>query len=323
MYLTQENFEQTLKSSMQKPLFCLFFDQDPSCDSAKTALTSAISDTNEYVSLVMCDLQDRMVQVFASQIQLRTVPTLVVIDQGMPAALLEGQDIITNLQETLNQFIPSAGDLLMREALQAEASGDLSVAVAKASEAFNLDNSNLSYRFIYARMLIGVKNTKAAHELLDNLGREEKQSPEYQQLISALTLAEQAQNSPELLELQAKFEQDDSELLDNLGREEKQSPEYQQLISALTLAEQAQNSPELLELQAKFEQDDSDENAVAYAIALADAGKKEEALNILFAKLKISLAKEEVKKTFMDILSTMDGDPNQSAFRRKLYTIMY
>lgn len=276
MYLTQENFEQTLKSSMQKPLFCLFFDQDPSCDSAKTALTSAISDTNEYVSLVMCDLQDRMVQVFASQIQLRTVPTLVVIDQGMPAALLEGQDIITNLQETLNQFIPSAGDLLMREALQAEVSGDLSVAVAKASEAFNLDNSNLSYRFIYARMLIGVKNTKAAHELLDNL-----------------------------------------------GREEKQSPEYQQLISALTLAEQAQNSPELLELQAKFEQDDSDENAVAYAIALADAGKKEEALNILFAKLKISLAKEEVKKTFMDILSTMDGDPNQSAFRRKLYTIMY
>ena len=276
MYLTQENFEQTLKSSMQKPLFCLFFDQDPSCDSAKTALTSAISDTNEYVSLVMCDLQDRMVQVFASQIQLRTVPTLVVIDQGMPAALLEGQDIITNLQETLNQFIPSAGDILMREALQAEASGDLSVAVAKASEAFNLDNSNLSYRFIYARMLIGVKNTKAAHELLDNL-----------------------------------------------GREEKQSPEYQQLISALTLAEQAQNSPELLELQAKFEQDDSDENAVAYAIALADAGKKEEALNILFAKLKISLAKEEVKKTFMDILSTMDGDPNQSAFRRKLYTIMY
>ena len=276
MYLTQENFEQTLKSSMQKPLFCLFFDQDPYCDSAKTALTSAISDTNEYVSLVMCDLQDRMVQVFASQIQLRTVPTLVVIDQGMPAALLEGQDIITNLQETLNQFIPSAGDLLMREALQAEASGDLSVAVAKASEAFNLDNSNLSYRFIYARMLIGVKNTKAAHELLDNL-----------------------------------------------GREEKQSPEYQQLISALTLAEQAQNSPELLELQAKFEQDDSDENAVAYAIALADAGKKEEALNILFAKLKISLAKEEVKKTFMDILSTMDGDPNQSAFRRKLYTIMY
>ena len=276
MYLTQENFEQTLKSSMQKPLFCLFFDQDPSCDSAKTALTSAISDNNEYVSLVMCDLQDHMVQVFASQIQLRTVPTLVVIDQGMPAALLEGQDIITNLQETLNQFIPSAGDLLMREALQAEASGDLSVAVAKASEAFNLDNSNLSYRFIYARMLIGVKNTKAAHELLDNL-----------------------------------------------GREEKQSPEYQQLISALTLAEQAQNSPELLELQAKFEQDDSDENAVAYAIALADAGKKEEALNILFAKLKISLAKEEVKKTFMDILSTMDGDPNQSAFRRKLYTIMY
>ena len=94
-------------------------------------------------------------------------------------------------------------------------------------------------------------------------------------------------------------------------------------MSALDLAEQAQNSPELLELQAKFEQDPSDENAVAYAVALADAGKKEDALDLLFAKLKESLAKEDVKKTFLDILSTMDGDPNQSAYRRKLYTIMY
>lgn len=276
MYLTQQNFEQVLQSSLDKPLFCLFIDQDPSCDPAKNALTSAISDTNEYVSLVICDLQERCVQMLAAQIGLRSVPTLVVIDQGQPAAILEGQDVVTSLQETLNKFIPSAGDLLMREALQAEAAGDLPAAVAKASEAYGSDNSNLSYRFIYARMLIAVKNTKMAHELLDNL-----------------------------------------------GREEKQSPEYLQLMSALDLAEQAQNSPELLELQAKFEQDPSDDNAVAYAVALSAAGKKEEALTMLFAKLKESLAKDEVKKTFLDILSTMDGDPNQSVFRRKLYTIMY
>lgn len=276
MYLNRENFEQVLKSSLDKPLFCLFFDQDPSCDPAKTALTSAISDNNEFVTLALCDIQDPTMQMFAAQIGLRAVPTLVVIDQGQPAAILEGQDIVSSLQETLNKFMPSASALLMREALESEASGDMPTALAKASEAFADDKDNLSYRFIYARMLIAVKNTKAAHELLDNL-----------------------------------------------GREEKQSPDYLQLMSALDLAEQAQNSPELLELQAKFEQDPSDENAVAYAVALADAGKKEDALDLLFAKLKESLAKEDVKKTFLDILSTMDGDPNQSAYRRKLYTIMY
>lgn len=276
MYLNQNNFEQTLQSSMQKPLFCFFYDADPSCESAKNAVTSAISDNNEYVTLAMCDLQDPMVQAFASKIYLRCIPTLIVIDKGAPVATLEDHQIVTGLQELLNEFIPSAGDLLMRDALQAEAAGDLNTAVAKSLEAFEGDSDNLSYRFICARMLIAVKNTKKAHELLDNL-----------------------------------------------GREEKQTPEYQQLMAALDLAEQAKSSPELLELQSKFEQDDCDENAVAYAIALADAGNKEEALNILFAKLKISLAKEDVKKTFLDILSTMDGDPNQSSFRRKLYTIMY
>ena len=64
------------------------------------------------------------------------------------------------------------------------------------------------------------------------------------------------------------------ELLDDAGREEKSSPEYQQLIAALTLAEQAQNSPALMELKDKFEKDPPDENAVAYAVALAEAGRR-------------------------------------------------
>ena len=98
---------------------------------------------------------------------------------------------------------------------------------------------------------------------------------------------------------------------------------YQQLIAALTLAEQAQNSPALMELKDKFEKDPSDENAVAYAVALAEAGKKEEALEMLFTKLKEDLNKEEVKKTFLDILNTMNGDKAQSRYRRKLYTLMY
>ena len=50
---------------------------------------------------------------------------------------------------------------------------------------------------------------------------------------------------------------------------------------------------------------------------------KEEALALLFAKLKQDLNKEEVKKTFLDILSTMNGDKLQSQYRRKLYTLLH
>lgn len=276
MLVTQDNFQQVLQSSMEKPLFCLFFDDNPDCNQAKTAVTAAISDNNEFVSLGLFDLAEPVSRMLAGQIGLTSVPALVVVDQGQPAAMLEGAEIVSRLQEVLNQFMPSEADNLMREALQAEAAGDLNTASAKAGQAYESDKSNTKYKFIYARMLIALKNTAKAHELLDDA-----------------------------------------------GREEKSSPEYQQLIAALTIAEQAQNSPALLELQDKYEQDPSDVNAVAYAIALSDAGRKADALAILFERLKADINSEEVKKTFLDILSTMNGDKLQSQYRRKLYTLMY
>ena len=276
MLVTDQNFQSVLQSSVQKPLFCLFYDGNEACAAAKNALTAAISDDNEYVTLGLFNLHERSAQMLAGQIGLQQIPTLVVIDQGNPAGLLEGDDIVKNLPELLSQFMPSAGELKMREALQAEAAGDLHTAIAKAAEAYKADSQNLKFKFIYARLLIANKNTALAHELLDNP-----------------------------------------------GREEQSDPEYQQLLAALTLAEQAQNSPALLELKDKYEADPSDDNAIAYAIALSDAGKREEALTLLFALLKQDLGKEQVKKTFLDILSTMDGDKLQNQFRRKLYTLMY
>lgn len=276
MYLNQENAQQILNSSMEKPLFCLFYSEVPECQAAKTALTTAISDTNEFVTLALCNLEDRMCMMLAGQLGLVNMPTLVVIDQGQPAAMVEGGTQITEqLPDLLKQFMPDQSALLMREALQAETAGNLVEAVAKAKEAYT-EQSTLDYKLIYGRLLIKAKNIKAAHELLDNP-----------------------------------------------SREESANQDYQDLLSALDLAEKAQNSPELIELQKKFESEPSDDNAVAYAVALSEAGKKEEALNILFAKLKESLDKDEVKKTFLDILSTMDGDKLQSQFRRKLYTLMY
>lgn len=276
MQLNQANFEEILKSSMNKPLFCLFYNDDEKCQGAKNALTTAISDTNEYVTLALCHLDDAVVQQFAYQLGLTVMPTLVVIDGGQPVAFMEGNDITARLPELLEQFLPSEAENLMREALQAEASGAIAEACTKAASAYALDSTNLKFKHIYVRLLLAMKNTAKARTLLDEA-----------------------------------------------GREEKNSPEYQQLLSALELAEQAQNSPALKELENKYNNDKSDENAVAYAVALADAGKNEEALQILLAKLKEDLNKEEVKKTFLDILSTMDGDKLQSVYRRKLYTLMY
>ena len=64
MIVTQENIEQVFTSSMSKPLFCLFYTDDPTCDTAKNALTTAISDTNEYVTLGLFNLKEEICQGF-------------------------------------------------------------------------------------------------------------------------------------------------------------------------------------------------------------------------------------------------------------------
>ena len=63
--------------------------------------------------------------------------------------------------------------------------------------------------------------------------------------------------------------------------------------------------------------------AVLLAAALSAAGKKQQALELLYAVLKQDLTAAEVKKTFLDILSTMAGDPLQKQYRNKLYTLLY
>ena len=151
------------------------------------------------------------------------------------------------------------------------------VDMQKALSAYEEDSNRMDLKFMLARICIKTKNLEKAHELLDNAGREEQSSQEYKDLISSLTLAEQAADSPQIRDLQEAF---------------------------------AKNPQDM-------------EIAKQLAIALSEGGRHEEALNMLFEILKKDLGNAEIKKTFLDILSTLSGNPLQKTFRRKLYTLMY
>lgn len=278
MKLTEQNAKSVIiDASQEKAVFVYFYMEGAECEAATKALTSAISDDNQYVSLVMANVQEPVANAIAMQLGVRGVPAVFVFQKGRPAAALEGDDIVSRLQETLNKFMPSQTELLLRDALAEEAQGNLSEALTKAASAYKLDNSNLQAKLILARLYIKDKNLVKAHELLDNPGREEQNSQEYKDLVSSLSLADQAAESPALKELQKKH-------ADN--------PDDPEITKSL-------------------------------AAALVDCGKKGEALEMLFSILKSDLSNSDLKKTFIDILNTMAGDPLQGEYRRKLYTIMY
>ena len=278
MRLTEQNVKEVIvDASMKKAVFVYFFMNAPECEAATKAVNAAITDNNEYISLVEADVQEQVSQAVAMQLGLQTVPALIVMQNGRPVDALQGDDIVTKLPETIKKYMPSEAQLLIREANDLEQKGDLQQAVTKAKQAYNLDEKNVEIKLIYARLCIKNKELELAHILLDNAGREEQSMQDYKDLVSALTLAEQAAESPEIKELEAKFNAapDNSEIASN------------------------------------------------YAAALAEAGKKAKALEILFNILKKELSDTNAKKTFLDLLNTMSGDPLQKEYRRKLYTLMY
>ena len=278
MRLTAQNAKEVLiDASMQKPVFVYFYIDGSECAAATTAVQNAIGENNAYVNLVLANVQDEISQAVGMQIGLRGVPALIVFQNGRPADALQGEDVVNKLSETLNKYMPSENDLALRAALEAEAQGDIGTAIAKVSQVYNSDPKNSQAKFILIRLSLKQKNLTYTKELLDSATREEKESQDYKDLLSALTLALEAQDSPEIKELQDAYKKD----------------------------------PKNLETLKKL------------AAALSEAGKRQEALDLLIEAFKQDLSNAQIKQTIIDILNTMQGDPLQGKYRRALYALMY
>lgn len=100
---------------------------------------------------------------------------------------------------------------------------------------------------------------------------------------------------------------------------------YQQVVAKLDLAKQASESPEIKALQDLLEKEpESNDVKLKLAIALHQANRAEEALELIFAILKQDLAFSDAKKVFLDIIANLpDGDELASKYRRKLYALLY
>ena len=99
---------------------------------------------------------------------------------------------------------------------------------------------------------------------------------------------------------------------------------FQRKSTAKMQANQARIQPQLQKLQEKYKEHPDDmEILKQLAAALSEAGKRQQALDLLFEAFKKDTGNAQVKQLIIDILNTMQGDPLQSKYRRNLYTLMY
>ena len=270
--LTEQNARQILSAAGEKPVFLYFYVQMPECEDITKKVEAKLGTLN----LVGVDVQSNIGQMLAMQTGLQGVPALMVLLKGQPQEMLQGEEIIAQLDDIASRYQPKQSELDYQQALKARDAGDLTTATTKALAAFSAEHENLDYKLLLADLYIRAKRLEDAHALLDNPGRTEQGLKAYKDLMSALTLAEQAQDSPQLKELE---------------KQHRAHPEDLQVTLSL-------------------------------AAALAEAGRRREALEMLLDEYRRD-RKEEVKKTYLDILNTMGGDPLQKRFRNQLYSLLY
>ncbi|ART78730.1 tetratricopeptide repeat protein [Oceanisphaera avium] len=103
-----------------------------------------------------------------------------------------------------------------------------------------------------------------------------------------------------------------------------QDSQYQHILARLELAEEAADSPALRELEQRLANEpESLALKEELAVQLFQAGRQEEALQLLLSVLQTDLAFGEARKHFLDMLTSLDADPIASTYRRKLYSLLY
>ncbi|MEZ9594114.1 tetratricopeptide repeat protein [Shewanella sp. 10N.261.52.F9] len=153
--------------------------------------------------------------------------------------------------------------------------------------------------------------------------------------IAALPLLKDAYNEKQIAEialaladvyLSLNVLEDAQTLLDSVGLADQDSY-YQSLKAKLALALDAADTPEIRKLQQDVENDPSNlELVIELAKALHQAGRNDEALELLFAPLQkdISAQDGKVKQSFLEILTALgQGNALANQYRRKLYTLLY
>jgi len=104
-----------------------------------------------------------------------------------------------------------------------------------------------------------------------------------------------------------------------------QDQNYQSVLAKITLAEEAAESPEIMALEKALAATPDDFDVkIALAVQYQQAGKAEQALELLFTVLSQDINYGDAKKHYLDILASLpEGDACGPLYRRKIYGLLY
>lgn len=197
--VAQQDFQRlVIEASQTTPVIVDFW--APWCEPCKQLmpiLEQAVQSHGGKVKLAKVNIDEN--QAIAQQLQIQSVPTVYAFYQGRPADGFAGVQPPSKITEFVNKlatlsagFTPEQIAEVLKQADTALHTGDYDTAMALYGQVFGADSTNKQALAGLLNVYVKTGQHDTAHEMLNSLEDETKNTPEIQTVIKSLTFAEQS-----------------------------------------------------------------------------------------------------------------------------------
>ncbi len=232
--ITVENFQQIIIEASQDKLVLIDFWADwcEPCKDLMPILEKLAGEYSQYLILAKVDCEAQ--QEVAAQFGIRSLPTVMVVQNGQPVDGFAGVQPEQQIREMLAKYLPNPEDDLLATAGKAIQQGDYAEALPAAKEALALNPDNVNAKYMLIDCYIETGSIDTAKALLEEIKLVDQDS-RYKSLAGKIELAEQAADTPEIRQLQAAVEAnpDDLQLKGDLAVQLQQANKAQDALELL------------------------------------------------------------------------------------------
>jgi len=207
----ESNAQQVLiEESSQRPVLVDFWADW--CEPCKTLMPLLEKLADEYQGqFLLAKVNADEQQMIAQQLGVRSLPTVMLFKDGQPVDGFVGAQPENQIRELLDKYLPKPWDLMLQQAQQLVADGNMAEALPLLRQAFEDSGQQHDIAMAYCSVLIEAQRLDEAERVLDGV-RMADQDSVWEQLKAQLGLARESARSPEMDALERKIEQDPDNL---------------------------------------------------------------------------------------------------------------
>ena len=195
--ITVENFQQIIIEASQDKLVLIDFWADwcEPCKDLMPILEKLAGEYSQHLILAKVDCEAQ--QEVAAQFGIRSLPTVMVVQNGQPVDGFAGVQPEQQIREMLAKYLPNPEDDLLATAGKAIQQGDYAEALPAAKEALALNPDNVNAKYMLIDCYIETGSIDTAKALLEEIKLVDQDS-RYKSLAGKIEVAEQAADTPEV-----------------------------------------------------------------------------------------------------------------------------